>query len=188
VVTPAAAGSLRAWPAGGARPAAGILIFAAGVTTSDRIAVGLSNGALTLQNGSSRAVRVVLDVTGWYGGSGAPFTAVAPARLAVSAIATGGTVSVAVRGHAGVPGAATAVVASLSARGTGTGRTWLTAWGSGSRPGTADLHAEAGTWETTLVVLPLAANGTVTLFSAAAATATLRGRLVPVTGQQPTPC
>ena len=171
-VTPAAAGALRVWPAGAARPAPGNLIFAAGVTSSDRVAVGLRRGALALQNGSSRATRVVLDVTGWYGRAGARFTAVAPVRLAAPAVPAGGTVSVRVRGRAGVPTAATAVVASLSGR--GARRTWLAAWGSGSRPGTADLHTEAGTWETTLVVVPLAAGGTVALFSAsAAATATL---------------
>jgi hypothetical protein len=172
VVTPAAAGAIRVWPAGGSRPAAGNLVFAAGVTASDRIAVGVSAGSLRLQNGGAAAVRVVLDVTGWYGGSGSRFTAVTPSRLAAPALGAGTAVSVPVAGRAGVPARATAVVASLSAR--ATARTWLAAWGSGARPPTADLHAEANVWQTTLVVLPLAAGGTVKLYSASApATATL---------------
>jgi hypothetical protein len=172
VVTPARAGALRIWPAGAARPVPGNLIYPAGVTASDRVAVGLSGGSVQIENGGSAAVRVVLDVTGWYGGTGPRFTAVAPARLGPAPIGSGATVSVPVTGHAGVPAGATAVVATLSAR--PTARSWFAAWGGGARPPTADLHAEAGTWESTMVVLPLAANGSVTLYSASApATATL---------------
>ena len=169
VVTPAGSGDVRAWPAGGTRPAVAHLLYRAGVTSSDRVVVGVSGGTLQLLNNGPAAVRIAVDVTGWYGGTGARFTAVTPVRVSAPALAAGATVAVPLAGR---PAGATAVLVSLSAR--PSARSWLAAWGSGGRPPTADLHAEAGVWETTTAVLPVGADGSVRLYSASsAATAVL---------------
>jgi N-acetylmuramoyl-L-alanine amidase len=160
-VSPAGSGDVRAWPAGGSRPAVAHLLYKAGVTSSDRVVVGVSGGRLQLLNNGASAVRIAVDVTGWYGGTGARFTAVAPARVAAPAVGAGATVAVPVPGR---PAGATAVLISLSAR--PSAHNYLTAWGSGARPPTADLHAEAGVWETTTAVLPVGADGKVRLYSA----------------------
>ncbi|HST66033.1 MAG TPA: hypothetical protein VLM05_12665, partial [Mycobacteriales bacterium] len=168
-VTPAGSGDVRVWPTGGSRPGVANLLYKAGVTGSDRVVVGVSGGSFQLLNNGPAAVRIAVDVTGWYGGTGARFTAVTPARVSAPAIAAGATVAVPVAGR---PAGATAVLVSLSAR--PSARTWMAAWGSGARPPTADLHAEAGAWQTTTAVLPVGADGTVRLYSAnAAATAVL---------------
>ena len=167
-VTPAGSGDVRAWPAGGTRPAVAHLLYRAGVTSSDRVVVGLSGGTLQLLNNGPAAVRIAVDVTGWYGGSGARFTAVTPARVSAPPVPAGGTVSVALPGR---PAGATAVLATLSGR--AAAKTWFAAWGTGIRPPTADLHAEAGTWESTLVLLPVDADGTVKIYSASSSATAL---------------
>lgn len=165
-VSPAGGGALRVWPIGEPRPAAANHVYVAGVTSSDRVAVGVADGAVQVQNDGASPVRVALDLTGWYGATGARFTAVVPMRISVGTVPAARDTAVPVRGRAGVPANATAVVASLSAK--PTGRSWLAAWGSGARPPTADLHAEAGAWETTTVVLPIGPDGSVRLYSASA--------------------
>jgi len=173
-VTPTAAGTVRVWPAGGAKPAIGSLGYVAGRTTSRRVAVAAAGGQVAVSSDGPAPVRVQLDVTAWYGGPGPVFTAVTPSRVATVTLPAGGAGTVVrVAGTpAGTPVGARTVVASLSAR--PAARSWFAAWGYGPRPPTADLHAEANTWQTTLVVLPLAADGTVRLFSASApATAVL---------------
>jgi hypothetical protein len=173
VVNPTATGELRLWAAGTERPRPANVSFAAGVTGSDRAAVPLAGGSLAMHNSSATPVRVVLDVTGWYGGAGARFTATTPTRLPPVALAAGRDGTVRVAGRAGVPATrVAAVVASLSVR--PSARTWLAVWGSGARPPTADLHAEAARWETNLVVVPVGGDGRVRLHSGrSAATAVL---------------
>ena len=172
-VTPRATGQLRLWAAGTERPRPASLAFTAGATDSDRVAVPLTAGWLQMHNSSAAPVRVVLDVTGWYAATGARFTATTPTRLPSTALAAGRDAAVRVAGRAGVPaGGVTAVVASLAVR--ASARTWLAVWGPGDRPPTADLHAEAARWESTLVVVPLGAGGVIRLrSSSSAATAVL---------------
>jgi hypothetical protein len=169
-VTPAAAGTIRVWRGDRLKPAIGSLRYVAGRTTSRRVAVAAAAGQVAVSNDGPVSVRVLLDVTAWYGGLGPAFTAVAPTRVATVTLPAGGA-GTAVR-VTGAPAGAVAVVASFSGR--PAARSWFAAWGSGTRPPTSDLYAEANTWQTTLVVLPLAADGTVRLFSASApATAVL---------------
>ena len=169
-VTPTGMGSVRVWPTGGPKPAIASLGYVIGGVSSERVAAGVARGTVQVSNDGGTAVRVIVDVTGWYGGAGRRFTALTPARVATTTVPAGGEGTVVA--VPGAPAGAAAVVVSLSAR--PTARTWFAAWGSGARPPTSDLHAEANTWETTLAVLPLAADGTVRLYSASApATAVL---------------
>jgi len=165
VVGPSAPGHLRVWAAGSPRPAAASVTFVAGVTGSDRVVVPLAGGEVALHNQSTGSARVVLDVTGWYGEAGARFTAVVPSRLALGTLPRDAVAAVPVTGRAGLPAAGVAaVVGTLSVR--PSARTWVAAWPSGGRPPTADLHAEAGGWESTLLVVPAGTDGKVRFYSA----------------------
>ena len=66
-VAPGTAGYLVAYPTGGAVPASSALNFGAGQTRANSAVLPLSaGGAVTLQNGASGSVNVLMDVTGWF--------------------------------------------------------------------------------------------------------------------------
>ncbi len=69
-VSPVARGYLTLYPAGSAKPVISDMNFQPGVRAIPSLVVTKlgSNGELTIYNGSSGSVDVVLDVVGWYGG------------------------------------------------------------------------------------------------------------------------
>jgi len=162
VVRPGAPGAVRLWPAGQDRPRIADLRYVAGTDASDRAVVRLDpRGETSMHNESVQPVRVVLDLSGWFGGTGQRFTAVTPTRLPAVRLPAATDVTVPV----GAVPAGSTVVASLSLR--SSARTWAVAWSRGSRPATADLHAGPGRWETSLLTLPVAADGRIRLRSSA---------------------
>ncbi|MEV4754380.1 hypothetical protein AB0J86_04575 [Micromonospora sp. NPDC049559] len=67
VVTPDAAGYLKAWPAGEAEPALSVLDFKADIWRDNALVVKPGvDGKIRIRNGSSAAAHVIVDLQGWY--------------------------------------------------------------------------------------------------------------------------
>ncbi len=102
------------------------------------------------------------------------FVAVTPSRIldtrdgtgAAGPVATGGTITLALAGRAGIGAAATAVVLNVTATDT-TAAGFVTVWPSGTtRPVASNLNVERrGQTIANLVVVPLGADGAVQLFA-----------------------
>lgn len=175
-----AAGYLTAFPAGSAAPLASNLNFGAAETVANMVVTGLGRGGrVSVFNGSSGPAQVIADVTGYYLG-GTPvtpgaFRAVTPTRLLDTRTGTGsargpvtpaGSVRVMVDGQAGIPPLlASAVVVNLTATNS-TSSGYISGFASGSpRPATSNLNFTPGRTVASLAVIPVADDGSVTLFN-----------------------
>jgi hypothetical protein len=183
---PTGAGFVTIYPQGTSPPNASNLNFSAGQTTANRVVVplstsGTSSGDVTLA--TSIPTDLVVDVSGYYSATGAQFSAeTAPVRICDTRPVTSfsplnqcsnkplgaGTPSelpITVRGLAGVPSSATAVVLNV----TGTGPslpTFLTVFPGGTLPNASDLNLSAGETRPNLDVATVnPTNGKVTIFN-----------------------
>lgn len=189
-VNPAATGFLTAFPSGTPRPFASNVNYAAGQTVANRVVVPLSGGAVSVY--SLQRADVVVDLSGYYTApgatSGSAFSAEpAPVRVcdtragnpsgltgsaaqcAGKTLGPGGTLTVSVRGLAGVPSGASAVVVNLTAVAP-TATTYLAVYPGGTRPFVSDLNPAPGQDRADLVVATLATDGTVTIYNNAGST------------------
>ncbi len=172
---------LTVWPAGVARPLASNLNWPTGDTRANLVVSALGIlGAVSMVNATGSA-HVIIDVVGWYddGGaaraSGSEFHPVTPARVLDTRNGTGsiaaplgpGTVRVlTVAGRGGVPASgATAVVVNVTVTDT-TAPSFLTVWPSDvARPTASSLNWPAGATRPNLLIAPLAADGTVSIYN-----------------------
>ncbi|MFD9123719.1 hypothetical protein [Kitasatospora sp. NPDC059571] len=176
--TPTAVGYLTAWPTGVARPTASSLNWAAGRTVPNLVTVPVgADGRVSLYVGSPGSAHLVADVLGYYATAvpGAAFTPVGPERLldtrngtgrpGTSTVAAGETVRLQVAGRGGVPASgATAVALTVTVTNTSSVG-YLTAWPSGTaRPLASNLNWAAGQTTANSVVVPIGADGAVSLF------------------------
>jgi hypothetical protein len=172
---------LTVWPGGEAKPTASNLNFGTGQTVANLVvaAVG-TNGEVSLYNNSGN-VHVIADVVGWYDadGSGDRYSALTPARILDTRDGTGGngpaglgaplaagdTRDVTVIGRGNVPTSATAVVLNVTATG-GSASSHFTVYPAGqARPVASNLNFTAGQTVPNLVVVPVGANGQVSIFN-----------------------
>lgn len=182
VVSPTASGWLTVYPKGVAQPASSNLNFTTGQVVPNLVVVKVgTNQSVTVFN-STGNTHVIFDVVGWYEGGdpgpGARFNPMAPLRLLdtrsvanAPSLSTGETRHIAVRGvggAAGVPAAATSVVVNVTVTGPAASG-WLTLWPSGALPVASNVNYVAGQTVPNLVVVKLAADGGVNLFSQARA-------------------
>ncbi len=170
-VDPASPGYLVAYPAGTTRPLASTVNHLPGGAATNRAAVRLGNGALTvaLEGGAGH---VLVDLVGWYGPSGRGlFTPVQPVRafdtrLTGSPVRAGEARALDVRTPAGAPADARTAVMTLIATGSTAPATYVTAWGgTTARPATSDLNVRPGVDQSNLLVVPWAADGRVRIFN-----------------------
>jgi len=172
---------LTVWPAGVARPLASNLNWPAGDTRANLVVSALGVlGAVSMVNATG-SVHVIVDAVGWYddGGAaratGSEFHPVTPARILDTRDGTGsvrapigpGSVRVlTVAGRGGVPASgATAAVINVTATDT-TAPSFLTVWPSDvGRPTASSLNWPAGATRPNLVITPLAADGTVSIYN-----------------------
>jgi len=174
VARPTGAGYLRVYPAASLAFSASGMSYVPGGTQSQRVLTGLSSaGQIRVRNVGRTPARVIADLSGWYGpadlAGGALFTGLPRTRLLDRRIDAAQTVSVPLVDRAGVPAAATTVLAQVSAY--GTRNSYLTAWRSGAgRPGVEDVSLAAGRWWANLVPLPVGTDGSVQLFNRFGAT------------------
>ena len=174
---------LTVWPAGVARPLASNLNWPAGDTRANLVVSALGVlGAVSMVNATGSA-HVVVDVVGWYddGGparaSGSEFHPVTPARVLDTRAGTGSVAAplgpgsvrtLTVAGRGGVPASgATAVVINVTVTDT-TAPSFLTVWPSDvGRPTASSLNWPAGATRPNLLIAPLAADGTVSIYNLA---------------------
>ena len=172
VTEPTAASYVTVWPAGAAMPTASNLNVVAGQTVANMVTVGLGTGGqIDLFNLAGDA-QVLVDVTGWYSSG---FTPVVPVRVMDTRAGLGGATFQPGESRpldlapAGVPPAATGVVANVTVAGT-TASTYLTVWPAGTAmPTASNLNAVPGQTVANMVTVGLG-GGQIALFNFAGTT------------------
>ncbi|MHB1853434.1 MAG: IPT/TIG domain-containing protein [Acidimicrobiales bacterium] len=190
VTDTAAAGFLTVYPAGGPAPGTSNIDFSAGETVANQVQVGLSQGGQVAVVASA-AADVVVDVDGYFAspaptGSGLlqPLT---PSRICDTrpgnpsdlsggatqcggkTLAAGDTLQVQVTGLGGVPTGAQAAMLNVTATDT-TRAGFLTVFPGGPLPTASSLNWAAGGTVPNLVLAPLSAAGTVSVYNALGST------------------
>ena len=167
---------VTAYP-GSTRPTASNLNPRPGSVTHNTTQLPIAaDGSITLYNHVG-STDLVVDVLGYYA-STTCFTATAPVRLldtrpgettvdaqhqGTGIMGAAATYTLPVRGRAGIPGAATAVAVNITATGT-TDPTFVTAYPGSTRPTASNLNPRPGVVTHNTTQLPIAADGTITLY------------------------
>ncbi|GAA1140417.1 subtilase family serine protease [Kitasatospora gansuensis] len=170
----AAGGYLTAYPSGTPKPTSSNLNWAGGLTVPNLVTVPIgADGKVNLFNGSGSPSHFIADISGYYvaGTSGSTLTPAGPTRLLdtrenASTLAAGQSLDLQVSGRAGLPASGiTAVILNTTVdRAQGGG--YLTAWPSGQpRPVSSNLNWVPGQVVPNLVIVPVGANGKVSLFN-----------------------
>jgi len=172
VIDPAGDGYLALWNCSTTQPVVSSVNFVGGQVTPNAATVPLDpTGGVCVY--SNVGQQLVIDVNGFYSDSGASrFTPLSPARIADSRsnqgtdrVIAGETVVLQVAGIAGVPADATAVslnITSTDAWASG----FVTAWAcDDGQPNVSSLNQQPGRVRPNLVVTPVAADGTVCLYT-----------------------
>lgn len=176
---------LTVWPAGSAQPNASNLNFKPGQVIPNMVIVPLSSrGEISIYN-SAGSVDVLVDVLGWFPPQAQysyVLRGVTPARL-VDTRQGGNTVDTKYTSTGGLGAGATATyellgrgplpqnfIGSVALNVTVVGATsesYLTVWPGGStRPNASNLNYVAGTTIPNMVIVPLGANGTISVYNA----------------------
>jgi len=173
VVDPAVLGHLRIYPARSTPTDTSTLNYAPGKTKANAVVVGLTDGKISLYSVSLQPVEVVLDVTGYVPASGSGYVPITPSRILdtrstapaslrpFGAMRTG-TVSLDARRLGAVPAGAKAIVVNVTAVGPNSVGN-LSVHATGPRPSGSSLNYVVGRDIPNLVVVPVAANGTIAL-------------------------
>ncbi len=170
VVGPAAAGYLTVSACSASVPEVSSINFRAGRTLANAAVLPLDvAGDLCVV--STAATHLLIDVNGAFDASGADrFVAIRPARIADTRIGfggstrlrAGGTLRLPVRGTAGVPASATAAVLTITAVDPAAGSSaYVTVTPCGTSPNASNLNLRRGETRPNLVVVPIAADGTI---------------------------
>ncbi len=177
VPSPSSRGYLSVTPtAPASTPTTSTVHFTAGEPVSNRAFAPIGpDGSISLWG--SVSTDVVLDVVGWYqpdASGDTRFVPLVPKRVLDSRTGSGlqtfsgtdDTQRVMMAGRAGVPDSAQSLVVTLTA--TGASRsTYLTAWAGGaSAPSTSDVYVAPGAKSNNLAVVPLGADGSISLRNA----------------------
>ncbi|MDG4806685.1 DUF1565 domain-containing protein [Micromonospora sp. WMMD1120] len=156
---PTTAGYLTVYPDGTAVPQASSVNFVAGETVPNLATVPMSNGNLRIRNSAGGTVHVVVDLQGFYSGTGDGFTPMPPTRVLDSRANGGAPVpanSYRVLDLSGrVPSGAKAVVLNVTAT-QPTANGVLTVYPAGSSvPTASNLNFVAGQTIPNLVTVPV---------------------------------
>jgi hypothetical protein len=161
----AASGYLTAYPDGGVRPSTSNSNWTAGATVSNLAVVPMTDGKITLYNGSSGPVDFIADLVGYYqaGNAGARYYPKAPSRLldtrSTVKLSPGQTIKVPVA--IGVTAAALNLTA-VNATATG----YLIAYPDGtSRPNASSLNYVAGQAVANMSIMPVGADGAIEVYN-----------------------
>ena len=188
-VSPTKTGYLSVYPSGGTRPLVSNLNYTAGQTVANMVIVPVGpDGKITITNGSTGTIQAIVDVAGWFksGTPSAPgaFAAVAPARIldtrsnlgATGAVAPLGVTKVKVTGRGGVPASGVSAVVMNVTAVNPTKVGFLTVYPSGTvRPVASSLNYVIGKTVPNLVVVPVGADGTVTIYNGSTASVNVVG-------------
>jgi hypothetical protein len=183
VTAPQRAGFVTAYAGGTSRPTASNVNFVAGQTVPNLAVVPVgADGTVSLFNSSAGSVQLIADVVGYYAttvsSAAGSFGSAAPARVldtrlgngaAKAAVPANGSVRVAVTGRGGVPASGVSAVV-LNVTVTAPQRAgFITAFAGGTqRPAASNVNFVAGQTVPNLVVVPVGADGTVSLANGSA--------------------
>lgn len=168
-------GYVTAWDGGTPRPTVSSLNLAPLNTVANGVVVPVApDGTIAFYN-HSEGVQLIADIGGYYTtkGFGSYLSTVAPTRVLDTRYGTGapagklgpgGTLRFKVRGAAGVPETASAVTLNLTATEQTTGG-YVTAAPVSVPPTTSSINFPAGRTVANQVTVPIAADGTVTLYN-----------------------
>ena len=183
VTEPKGAGYVTVYPDLAARPTTSNLNFVPKQIVPTLVVVAMSNGRVRFYNGSAGSVQIIADVSGYFTGANLPsgqgaFGARTPLRLLdtrsgigapKATVLKGGSVAFTVTGN-GVPLGVSAVVLNVTATGPTAGG-FITAYPHGGPiPTASNLNFLAGQIVPNLVVVPVGADGRVSLFNGSAGT------------------
>jgi hypothetical protein len=172
---------LTVWPAGAARPTASNLNFGPGRVVANLAEVKLGSGnEVSIYNASGRT-DVVVDLEGYVGPTTTTaglFNPLEPARIADTRpasgypyagqpIGPGQSLAVQVTGQGGVPSSGVSAVVLNLTEADSTRASYLSAWPSGqARPTASNLNFSPGQVVPNRVVVPVGANGQVSIYNA----------------------
>ncbi|MGW4647610.1 trypsin-like serine protease [Kitasatospora sp. NPDC004289] len=179
VVNPASAGFVTVRSTRSARPGGSSVNFAAGQVVPNLVTAPVDIDGTVHLWGTTGNVNLVVDVLGYYSPqSTGRFTARTPARLIdtrdrATPIGAYSTLDVQVGGLNGVPATATAVVLNLTVTNPAAVGN-LTVFPAGAtRPATSNLNYSAGQTIANQVIVPVGANGKVSVYSQSGGTTDL---------------
>ncbi|MFN8021331.1 MAG: hypothetical protein U0Q03_07370 [Acidimicrobiales bacterium] len=187
VTSPTSSSYVTVYPSGQGRPNASNLNMVPGDTKSNMVIVAVGgNGAISLYN-QSGSTDLIVDVLGWFPTSSG-FGGLTPARLletrgdaglatadgqylAGGAIGPNGTIDLPVLNRGGIPGSGVAAVA-LNVTVTGpTAGSFVTVYPTGQgRPNASNLNMAPGDTKSNMVIVPVGANGSISLYNLAGST------------------
>jgi outer membrane protein assembly factor BamB len=180
---PTGSGHLQVFPAGSARQVDSTLNYQQGRTTANFEVVPVS-GAGQVSVYSTTATKVLVRVRGYYTTSpytddGGTYTPVDPATVVNNlSLPAGGTTSIRVTGDRGIPAPAevSAVALNVIANQPG-GSGWLQVYPSaGAQPVNSTLNFQQGQTTANFEVVPVAADGRISIYSTAATKVLVRLR------------
>ncbi|MFN8024115.1 MAG: CAP domain-containing protein [Acidimicrobiales bacterium] len=173
VVGQSGGGYLTVWNCAATRPVVSTVNFSGGEVAPNAATIPL-DGSGNLCVFSTTATHLVIDVNGFYGSSGtAKFTPVNPVRVmdtreglgATGPLTDGRTVSLKVTGTAGVPEGVSAVTLNVTSTNSSLDG-YVTVWAcDDEQPLVSNLNPARGRVRPNLVVTPVAADGTVCLYT-----------------------
>ena len=142
-----AAGFLTTWPSGEPRPTASTHNFVAGGTVANLVLSKVGAGGMVSMFNSAGSVQLVVDVVGYFSGTGAAFVPVSPQRVVDSregqpfgSLVAGGTGSA----DMGVPAGSSGVVVNVTAT-ESSERSFVTVWPAGEvRPFASTVNPMPG--------------------------------------------
>jgi Tol biopolymer transport system component len=186
VTEPTASSFVTVYPTGSTRPTASNLNMVAGQTVPNMVIVPVGTGGQISLFNLAGSTHLIVDVLAWFPSATASITGVNPARLletrsflstvdnkfnATGPLGAGGTQSVTVVGRGGVPATGVGAVAlNVTATNT-TAASFLTVWPKGqSRPNASTLNFTANQTVPNMVLLPVGADGQVSVFNLAGTT------------------
>ena len=199
VTNPTDGGYLSVYPGGVMRSTSSNLNFRVGQTAANMVLVPVGDyGLIDVFNGSGGTVDVIVDVLGWFP-TGASFSGLTPARLldtrtggptidgqftGTGAVAAQATSELSVLGRAGIPTTGMASVALNVTVTNPTAAGYLTVYPTGTtQPATSSLNFTAGRTVPNMVIVPVDANGQLSIFNGSNGTADV---IVDVLGWFPT--
>jgi hypothetical protein len=165
---PSALTYVTAW-SGGSRPVVSDLNVARGETRANLATVTVGAGGLDLYSNAG-AVRIVVDVEGWYDASptGSTFVPMAPVRIdpGTTPLGPGGVVDEPLETRDGVPAGASAVVLTLTTDkvdATTYEQAYPTPSGTAAPPLVSNVNVVSGATDPNLVIVATGAGGAVRL-------------------------
>ncbi|MFZ4719651.1 MAG: fibronectin type III domain-containing protein [Ilumatobacteraceae bacterium] len=169
-VAPIAATKITVFACGSTRPSLATINVKAGATVSNMTITKVGTGGAICVH-SSTATKVHVDVLGAHGTSS--FKSVAPTRLATKAMTAKSTLTVVTAGKAGIPAGTRAAVVNVTVSKAAVAGS-LTVYACGtSRPATTSVAYAAGTTVSQTLVAGILTNGSLCVYSTAAATVTV---------------